>query len=163
MDSRNIRKYRDKLKTAGTGVIVFFIWSTVKIVISDIDTNFSALRPILDTMPSIAEKSIILGFYYLTLAAIIAIELHIGFSARREAMGKKQRKGYIVWAFIMLSVSLTVNIKSIVSFFADAQSSSSLLMSLVALSFDYALLQVIIYAFRLRRELKTISEGMVTG
>ena len=101
---RKIKRYSGKLAAAGSGVILFGVWSIVKVVlfnavsqVANIDMYFVEIIKDEDTFA--------ITLYMLALVEF-ALRFYVGESARREALGRKQTSFYLVITGIMFILSV---------------------------------------------------------
>ena len=102
---RRLKRYSGKLAAAGSGVILFGVWSVVKVVLFNSINNISDISYF---MEGLEDKKIIAIALYAIAGIELIIRLYIGRSARLEAFGKKQTTLYLVVScilFVLATVS----------------------------------------------------------
>lgn len=114
-----IRRYRDTLIVVGNGIILFGIWSMVKLLGSFFllkDETIAAMRMVggegMEELPDPVVFYITLAMVVLFMLIILAIRTYVGLSAISEGRGKKRRRLYLPIAVIMI-------ISGISSFFTN--------------------------------------------
>ena len=95
---RRLKRYSGKLAAAGSGVILFGVWSVVKVVLFNSINNISDISYF---MEGLEDKKIIAIALYAIAGIELIIRLYIGRSARLEAFGKKQTTLYLVVSCIL--------------------------------------------------------------
>ena len=93
-----LRKNQNTLIVVGLGVIAFGVWSVIKSVLLTTLTG--------DTLANITEQgTAVTVAFWIMLGIVLAIDLrlrlYVGLAAINEGRGRKKRKAYIVWAFLM--------------------------------------------------------------
>lgn len=99
---RRLKRYSGKLAAAGSGVILFGVWSIVKVVLFNSINKISDISYFLE---GLEDKKIIAIALYAIVGIELIIRLYIGRSARLEAFGKKQTTLYLVVSCIMFITS----------------------------------------------------------
>ncbi len=114
-----IRKYRNTLIVVGTGIILFGVWTVVKMLGSFFilkDETIAAMRKIshigVDELPDDALFYITLVVVMIIMLVILAIRTYVGLSAISEGRGNKKHGPYLLLAVIMI-------ISGVMSFFAS--------------------------------------------
>ncbi|MBQ9269226.1 MAG: hypothetical protein IJ206_06855 [Oscillospiraceae bacterium] len=154
-----LRKNQNTLSVIGLGVIVFGVWSVIKIVLyTALDNDglvASSLRGNLDRW----VFWIMMGIF---LAADLGLRLHVGLSAMAEGRGGSPRKAYIVLTFLMALVSFALFAAGMVGlWFSDSLEISigvSLVSSIVDATSCVLLFEMAVSAIQVKRLRKTLGE-----
>ncbi|MDO4537706.1 MAG: hypothetical protein Q4B54_06050 [Coriobacteriales bacterium] len=138
------RRYRDTLRIAGVGMIVFGIWAVVRNYITvvvyeeEIRQYFFGLDPFLMVMvPATLE---------------LAMRLFVGFGARAESKGAKGGKAYLVVAALIALIHLlgiVVYILSVIMQYAWLD--EAIMLVVIDATCLYLVLDLIVSAVKLRR------------
>ena len=110
-----LRKNQDTLKIVGLGVMVFGVWSIVKTILYTTAQWNSITEEI--TVPEAngtLAKMVYLFMIAVILTVEIAIRLYIGRSAIAEGRGERRRPGYVVVAFLITAIGLTLTVTAFV-------------------------------------------------
>lgn len=103
-----IRRFENNLITLGTGIIVFGMWSFVKLLLSTLfleEYNFSKIDP---------ENAVFVNVIVWTLAVLIVLlYVWLGLSARAEGKGKRKRIVYLFFVGIVIFFSTLIIILEI--------------------------------------------------
>ena len=110
-DKALLRRQEDNLNVCGMGVIILGAWDVLKVVMQAILEAKDAYQ--FDLEVSEDEKAIalvviiaIIGVLILLSGLIFLIHFYIGRNAMKNAKGQPYKKGYFVWAVIILVLSL---------------------------------------------------------
>jgi len=110
-----LRKNQDTLKIVGLGVMAFGAWSIVKSILYT-TAQWSSIKE--EIVVPEANETIAKMVYLFMIAVIltveIAIRLYIGRSAIAEGRGERRRPGYIVVAFLITAIGLTLTVTAFV-------------------------------------------------
>lgn len=101
---RKIKRYSGKLAAAGSGVILFGVWSIVKVVLFNSINQVSNIDEIF--VGVIKDKETFAIALYVLALFEFAFRFYVGESARREAFGKKRNSFYLVVATILFIISV---------------------------------------------------------
>ncbi|GEM_PF-871999 len=100
-----LRRYSDRLATAGTGVMLFAIWSIVK-AIMQVFVRSPLQTEIAQSVGENSENMAFMTVFYIALFATIGVEVgvrfFIGRSGRAEGKGKKKGRLYLIVAYILI-------------------------------------------------------------
>lgn len=152
-----LRKYKDLLIVTGTGVIIFSLWSAVKVTLQFIllkdlkESLFAAL----DGMPEKVLTVIILALFILI---IFAVHLHIGLGARSEGFGKEKRKAYLglaIFVAFFYIVTIIFDILNYNSYLSETKA-DSIVTAIIDITMAFILIELVVSAFRVRRLTKRI-------
>ena len=108
MKEVKLRRYQNLLTLSGLGVIVFGLWSILKVFLILLlnDDTFSEMIEAAE----VPDNSVTRLILYLLLAVLPLIDfsmrLFVGLSARSESFGKKRGCAYIVFAALIVLSSL---------------------------------------------------------
>lgn len=153
-----IRKQQSILISSGTAVILFGVWSIVRIVLLRfIDTTHYISYFELDNIPDILDISaaqyanIFMVFLVILLFIDLIIRTYIGFSAIKEGQGKyKKHITYIVVAGICAFMSICSDISSVISFIKGDVTFEWFLSVIIDISIHIATIEIVISAIKLR-------------
>ena len=152
MDAK-IRKNKDTLVVAGTGVIAFGVWNVLKSVMLFIEYR-SVLEQSFEEEIRETGMTGLLILLILILLTVLGLNLYVGLAARVEGMGIKKRR-YRVLACLMLTTHLSSALTSLLALFTV---SDETLEDLVAIMIDimgfFVLLDLVIAAFRIKKWMK---------
>ena len=104
-----LRKNQDTLKIVGLGVMVFGVWSIVKTILYTTAQWSSITEEIV-----VPEANVYLFMIAVTMVVEIAVRLYIGRSAIAEGKGERRRPGYVVVAFLITAIGLTLTVTAFV-------------------------------------------------
>lgn len=93
-----LRKNQNTLIVVGLGVIAFGVWSVIKSVLLTAFNGESLAALSEQGTAYVAAFWILLG---ISLALDLRLRFYVGLAAINEGRGRKKRKAYIVWAFLM--------------------------------------------------------------
>ena len=134
-----LRKNQNTLSVIGLGVIVFGIWSVIKIV----------LYTALDNDGILASS----------------LRLHVGLSAMAEGRGRSPRKAYIILTFLMALVSFALFVAGMVGLWLSDSVEVSIGVSLVSSIVDATscvlLFEMAVSAIQVKRLRKRLEEQEV--
>ncbi len=102
-----LRRYRSSLVTNGIGIINFGLWSLIKVIIAAVVNPSNYTESIDDEIvntPAFIFGTIII--LIIILAILIFPYLYIGLSAYREGVRGKKGSGYLIFAGIILLVTI---------------------------------------------------------
>ncbi|WP_029320628.1 hypothetical protein [Butyrivibrio sp. AE3004] len=111
-DSSLLRRYEDNLNVCGLGVIILGAWDVLKVIMQVMmnmkDATAEMLSEVTEEEQGIAIGVLIgvIAVLFLITALIFLIHYYIGINASRAAKGMPYKKGYFVWAVILLVVSI---------------------------------------------------------
>ena len=150
--ARQLRKDRDTLYTAGTGVIAFGVWTSIKMALSCVLFSMGKfLLPYLDDTTGTEE----LTAFYIGMAMICAVDLafrlYVGLAARAESRRCSGRWLYIAVAVVMAAASLGFTCLGIYSLFFIYRDMDTLVSAVIELSSCSILLMIIVSGIRVRR------------
>ena len=154
-----LRRYKDTLIVTGSGVIVFGVWSMIRVFLefvlqtSDMDAFLEIVKAL----------EIPLAVIYLVVALMLMIplgfHLYVGMCARAEGYEKKKKSGstrryaYLVFAFLMAIVfgaGLFFKTAQLFSGASDAESNGIIALVIDA-TFLFVLLRMIIASIQVKR------------
>lgn len=151
-----LRKYKDLLIVTGTGVIVFGLWSAVKITL-----QFILLRDLREslfsTLNGVPEKVLASIFLALFIFITFAVHLHLGLGARAEGLGRKKR-AYLGLAVVVAVLSTLSFIFDILNFnsYLSGTMADSIVTAIIDFTMTFVLIEMIVSAVRVRRLTKRI-------
>ena len=153
-EEARIRKDRDTLVVAGTGVIAFGVWNVLKAVMVTYNSQDTLLEMLGDT----ENKDLVMIFLWLSLAvvllAVFGISFYVGVSARKEGIGRKPRK-YRVLACLMILPHFFSALTSVTYAFNDTNDDLEMVVSaLVDVMGLYVMIDLVIAAFRVKKWMK---------
>lgn len=146
-----LRRYQNTLVIAGTGVIVFGIWSVVKVILA-----IFLMPPWYEELLKSARENqvdiqMIKWFLVIMPVLSLLLRLYVGGSARAEGLGRRSGRGYLAVG-ILLSLFALLNLiydGAVFDLAADdlVDQVAQTLLDLTSLS---ALLEVIVSGFRVK-------------
>ena len=153
---KELRKHKINLGISGAAVIVFGVWTIVKILIyffastEDFFSLFGAMQ-ILDP----AERAITITIFIVLVLIDLGLRLFIGLSARAESKGKKKSVVYLIFAALMILGSVFLNV-----FFASDLFTGSILDGIISIILEctsvLAFVEVIVSSVGIRRTIKKL-------
>ena len=152
MDEVNLRRYSNTLAVSGAGVIAFGLWSIVKtILLSVMHPEVVGIIPDDDSLlPRGVYIAMMISFLVLLLGIDIGFRIYVGVSARAEGNGKKKHITYLVFAVILLILSMLSLWTDLI--FNDYDSILDFLAAiLVEITSMAAVIELIYSAVRVRR------------
>ena len=110
-----LRKNQDTLKIVGLGVMAFGAWSIVKSILYT-TAQWSSIKEEI-VVPEANEtiaKMVYIFMIAVTMVVEIVVRLYIGRSAIAEGKGERRRPGYVVVAFLITAIGLTLTVTAFV-------------------------------------------------
>ena len=163
---RELRRYQNTMVVAGMAVIAYGAWNVIKILMI-LGANMDQLRLLLATsetdyneLEAMSDSDLFLGCLIAVVmgALIFLVYFYIGRNARREGMGLRH-KAYFALAVLMVIPQAFIAIYSVVDFFAIHDFDVDILITLlVDLSALYAVVEMDVAVFRVRRLDKMLKE-----
>ena len=163
---RELRRYQNILVCVGSGVITFGFWSLVKGVMSLFSFKDKWIQMVNDAAKTDAPADILMTALVISFGIVIAVDLAIrlviGLSARKEGMGRDDRrhKGYLVLALISAAFSAFSMITDIQYFLGGLE---NLLDGIVTAIIDFTslimLLELFVAAIKVRKLKGKIAEA----
>ena len=155
-----LRKNQDTMKNVGLGVMAFGAWSIVRTIL------YTTLQwnSIIENMVEQELSAKTAGIMYIIVSVMImaveiAIRLYIGRSAIAEGKGERKRPGYIVIAFLIALMDLSLMFSFIMLPGARAEIGlNSLVTMFVEFTSAVILLEMCQSAIRVRKLLRQIAE-----
>ena len=152
-----IRKQQSILMCSGLAVILFGVWSIIRIVLlrfADKNHFIHLLDP-----TGIVQEHNLLNVVLVGILIILSIDLiirtYIGISAMQEGLGKmKKRITYIVVAAICLAIALYTDITSTALPMNDDFSFEFFLSTVIDISAHIATFEIIVASIKLRKLMK---------
>ena len=146
------RKYSNRLKMAGRAIIIFGLWSSLRVLILYFLNQESLLTLVYEALK---EEGLDNSYIYplLIILAIVLvgipflINLYMGLSAMGEAKGKKKTPVYLVICVLSFIVSLVSIFMSDLSDYLEL----AIAALIVDITFCIACIDVVYSAIRLRR------------
>ncbi|WP_034444076.1 hypothetical protein [Butyrivibrio sp. AE2032] len=106
-----LRRHEDNLNVCGMGIIILGAWDVLKVIMQLLLESKEMFQ--FDLEATEEEKAItlvvliaIIAIFILLSALIFLFHVYIGRNAMKEAKGQPFKKGYFVWAVILLVLSL---------------------------------------------------------
>ena len=157
-----LRKNQNTLSVIGLGVIVFGVWSVIKIVLYTALDNDGILASSLRGNLERWAFWIMMGIF---LAADLGLRLHVGLSAMAEGRGRSPRKAYIALTFLMALVSFALFAAGMVGLWLSDSVEVSIGVSLVSSIVDATscvlLFEMAVSAIQVKRLRKRLEEQEV--
>ena len=155
-----LRKNQDTLKIVGLGVMAFGAWSIVRTIL------YTTLQwnSIIENMVEQELSAKTAGIMYIIVSVMImaveiAIRLYIGRSAIAEGKGERKRSGYIVVAFLIALLNLSLMFSFFMLLGTRTEISLDALVTMfVELTSTVILLEMCQSAIRVRKLLRQIAE-----
>jgi hypothetical protein len=161
MNSGNalLRRYEDNLNVCGMGVIILGAWDVLKVIMQLMMNMKDLVSEMLNDVDE-SEQGIALGVIIAIIAVAIVItavifliHYYIGMNASRAAKGLPYKKGYYVWAIILLVVSI-LGMYTYVEDIKDIENIETTIASIIVdITSIYILISVVV-ATRKIKELK---------
>ena len=111
-DSCTLRKYEDNLNVCGIGVVILSAWDVFKSVMQFLTKAKDVSGDYFDLFQE-GEKGYAAGFYIAFIAVVLLgivliflLHAYIGINASRAAKRVPYKKGYYVWAIVLLVLSV---------------------------------------------------------
>ncbi len=102
---KKLRRYRGSLVTNGIGIIVFGVWSILKLVLSlvidPLDLNIAGDEYTTDQLADTIALVIVVIIFIIILTIVLLVHLYVGFSAYKEGIYGKKGSFYLVLVVIM--------------------------------------------------------------
>ena len=155
-----LRKNQDTLKIVGLGVMAFGAWSIVRTILY---TTFQ-WNSIIENMVEQELSAKTAGIMYIIVSVMImaveiAIRLYIGRSAIAEGKGERKRPGYIVVAFLIALMDLSLMFFFFILLGTRTEISLDALVTMfVELTSTVILLEMCQSAIRVRKLRRQIAE-----
>jgi hypothetical protein len=155
-----LRKNMDTLKIVGKGVIVFGIWTIIKVVLYSTLQWDSIYESMADEELTRGETLLVYVFLlFIIFGSDIAIRLYVGCSAIAEGRGRRKRPVYIVAAFILLIFSVAWTVLSVLPADDTYQSPLDTVMTVIVEATScITLLEMCLSAIRVRRLRRRLAE-----
>ena len=155
-----LRKNQDTLKIVGLGVMAFGAWSIVRTIL------YTTLQwnSIIENMVEQELSAKTAGIMYIIVSVMImaveiAIRLYIGRSAIAEGKGERKRSGYIVVAFLIALMDLSLMFFFFILLGTRTEISLDALVTMfVELTSTVILLEMCQSAIRVRKLRRQIAE-----
>lgn len=157
---RELRKYENSLSVSGLVVILFGLWSVLKLGLRLVFSTLGLMNPTEDT---IVDPEIQKGFLYLAIAILavlileLGLRLYIGLTARAESRGKKKTVVYLIIAVLLAAYSV-YSLVALIRSFAAVDFFESLVSVLVELSGLFALAELIFSSIKVKQIRKKMEE-----
>ena len=162
---KELRKCQNTLVEAGTGVILFAVWSVVKINLYFGLSTFDFEEVYHVAADFGLDEKMFLIIMVIVIAAILlwqlGIRTYIGLSAAAEGKGKTKGYGYLVWAAILVVTDIQINWQAfgVDRILAGEGISVNLITSLcMELASVYVLMELLISGIRVKRLRKKMNE-----
>lgn len=114
-----LRHYRDLLRSSGTGVLMFAVWSLVRTVMTMIISRKEGIDALLSSetggIIDVSVVPLVIISFIVLVAIELGIRLFVGLSARAEGNGKKKNMVYIIVACIMIPIYIVGIVFGIIS------------------------------------------------
>ena len=110
-----LRRSQNTLINVGAGIILFGIWSAIKLYSMTFLRRETSLKELKETaaddaLEGISDRTLLItAFVIITLAVLfeIGIRLYVGLSAMAEGRGKRTGKLYIIVTYLFILYSMT--------------------------------------------------------
>ncbi len=173
---RELRRHQNRLMVSGSGVILFGVWSVVKMLLFFVLERKRVLAFLEDAMGDSADVgggltralieaiAFIFLFILVLILTIIAllVRLYLGISARKEGMGEKRGIAYVIVATLVLLFYIYSELYTLTHLGAPTDAMTSMTDRVTALIVDFTaivvLWELVISAIRVKK-LKKQLEG----
>ena len=150
-----LRKYEDNLHTCGTGVIILGAWSVLKAILQIVFSFNSIFADYLGkegdnkAFPAIAITVVAVFLFCLVL---FLLHFYIGRNASKAAKGLPYKKGYYVWAVILLVLSV-ISMVAYIPEFSDLRNIDTTIASIIV---DITLIYVLFGVVSSTRKIRAL-------
>lgn len=103
---KKIRRLQSLLYTSGTGTILFSLWSGIRQV-GNVQYVMKKLMEMDQEIVSVRVLKVVWVLILLLIFVQVFLYVYVGVKARLVSLGKNKSKAYIVWAFILIVITLT--------------------------------------------------------
>ncbi len=145
-----IRKYQSDLMTGGNGVILFGLWSIIKVIMTYTLTDTTNLY-INEDLPEYVMAAIYFVVFFVVLYLIGLLHVYVGLCAISEGTGMKSGKLYIVLSILMAVADLCDIFIAFTTKDAIVKNYSLFVSALVDITASAMYLQIAYAAIRIRR------------
>ncbi len=111
-DGCALRRYEDNLHVCGIGIVILSAWDVLKVEMQFLTRVRSVAGDYFDQFED-GEKGYALGIlivsivvFLLVIALIFLLHAYIGLNASKAARRLPYKKGYYVWAIVLLGLSV---------------------------------------------------------
>ena len=156
MDAK-IRKNRDILSISGKALILFGIWSIVRLFLFKILDSEVLASVLLFPETELLDAAFIESAFDITIIVLVInllLRIFIGASAIAEGSGRKKSIFYIVLAIIYIIYSLISDILVIINPIYDKTSIAVISPLIIDFSSCFALIMIVIASFSCRKLIK---------
>ena len=155
LSGRKRRHAADNLRIGATALIILGLWSSVQMYANLLD-NWGPLQETLQLAQTegMAKRQLYLVLFMTLLmitAAVMAVHLYIGLSARAFAAGKKRVPPYRILAGLMAASAAISVIVSLFDLVTEEESRGNSASVIINLTLIYALLSIIVHTTRLKK------------
>ena len=155
-DACALRKYEDNLNVCGIGVVILSAWDVFKVAMQFLTKMKDFAGDFFDQFEE-EDKGYALGFFIvlivvilLVIALVFLLHAYIGLNASRAAKRLPYKKGYYVWAVILLVLSV-LSLFAYVDKISDLEEIDTTVASLIIdLTFIYILGTIVISTRRIK-------------
>ena len=155
------RRIRSILRQSGLGVVIFGLWSIIRVVLQAFFNNGTKVENEVAPTITAGGAEIPSDAGWIVAAVLIAIfgflivevglRLFVGFSARSEAMGKKKSIAYIIVAGILIPFYAFSSVYNIMTLnFLDGYVIDMIITIILDVSSLIALIELFVSGIRLR-------------
>ena len=102
---RDLRRNENILSVSGVTVILFGVWTAIKLVLY-FSLSEDGFRAIPKDAEGQLERLILIAILVLFICISMSTRLCVGLSARAESMGRKKGYGYVVLAVLILAADI---------------------------------------------------------
>ena len=140
-----IRRLQDNLVVLGTGVIVFGVWTIIKMVLL-CTLGSTSLQNLIG--PANSDVPMVAFYVALVLAGLfeLGMRLFVGLSARSEGFGKRKGYGYLIVVALMILASGVSVVQSTTSLFFLEASFFDYVVTLAIEGTSLVLLVLLVYS-----------------
>ncbi len=158
-NSVTLRRYEDDLSVGGFGVIILGAWDILKLfmqIIMDWD-EIADFGPVseADKLPMAILIIVIVAFIVLISFLIFKIHLYIGMNASRAARGMPYKKGYYVWAVVLLVLSV-LSMSAYIDEIAELENIETTIASIIVDLTTIYCLSLVVFSTRKIKKIKEL-------
>lgn len=149
--NKKIRRLQNLLYTSGMGTILFSLWSGIRSIRVFFDT-LNAF-PDIEGLAGNETMQLLFGIIFFSMFFIsISLSIYIGRKAMLLSLGKSKGNAYIILAILSILISFSSHIENLSTLsLGELLKTGDIVMSLIDLTFNFILLEVIIFSILLKK------------
>ena len=155
-DACNLRRYEDNLNVCGVGVVILGAWDVFKAVVQFLTLTKNMAGDYFDQVGA-EEKGFAVGFLIVfiaivlfVIALIFLLHAYVGINASRAAKRLPYKKGYYVWAILLLVLSVISLVSYVDTIRHLAEIETTVAALIIDLTYIYILGTVIVSTRRIK-------------